>query len=108
MTAAPRRDRSRPKSVALILNNPFLTDSRAWKMARTLSSDGYDVTVVARAQAGLPATAQDDGFRVVRVAQFRLRPLPTFDLGHERGVCLQQLAREPVQPQMRRVRAGDA
>ena len=38
-------------------------------MARTLSGAGYDVTVVARAQEGLPATAQDDGFRVVRVAQ---------------------------------------
>jgi len=62
-------EQRRPKSVALLLNNPFLTDSRAWKMARTLSDAGYDVTVVARAQEGLPATAQDQGFRVVRVAQ---------------------------------------
>lgn len=76
MTAKPTpaqsrgtRGPSQPRSVALLLNNPFLTDSRAWKMARTLSAAGYDVTVVARAQEGLPASAQGDGFRVVRVAQ---------------------------------------
>jgi glycosyltransferase involved in cell wall biosynthesis len=56
-------------SVALVLNNPFLTDSRAWKMARTLGAAGYDVTVIARAQDGLPERADADGFRVVRVAQ---------------------------------------
>ncbi len=56
-------------SVALLLNNPFLTDSRAWKMARTLAGEGYDVTVIARAQDGLPERDATDGFRVVRVAQ---------------------------------------
>jgi glycosyltransferase involved in cell wall biosynthesis len=55
--------------VALLLNNPFVTDSRAWKMARTLDAAGYDVTVVARAQEGLPELEESDGFRVVRVAQ---------------------------------------
>ena len=62
--------RGRPvRSVALLLNNPFLTDSRAWKMARTLGGAGYDVTVIARAQDGLPEREEAHGFRVVRVAQ---------------------------------------
>ena len=65
---------SRPRSVALILNNAFLTDSRAWKMAQTLTGAGYAVTVVARAQADLPAITDEEGFRVVRVAQ--PAPLP--------------------------------
>lgn len=75
MTAKPRpagsqdRDVRRPRSVALLLNNPFLTDSRAWKMARTLGGAGYAVTVVARAQEGLPERDAADGFRVVRVSQ---------------------------------------
>jgi glycogen(starch) synthase len=64
----PGRDRS-VHSVALLLNNPFLTDSRAWKMARTLGGAGYDVTVIARAQDGLPEREEAEGFRVVRVAQ---------------------------------------
>jgi glycosyltransferase involved in cell wall biosynthesis len=57
------------RSVALLLNNPFQTDSRAWKMARTLGSEGFEVTVVARAANGLPAREDGAGFRVVRVAQ---------------------------------------
>jgi alpha-maltose-1-phosphate synthase len=55
--------------VALLLNNPFLTDSRAWKMAQTLGEAGYVVTVVARAQGGLPSVEVADRYRVVRVAQ---------------------------------------
>jgi glycosyltransferase involved in cell wall biosynthesis len=57
------------RSVALLLNNPFLTDSRAWKMARTLGAAGYEVTVVARAQPGLHEREDGEGYRVVRVAQ---------------------------------------
>jgi glycosyltransferase involved in cell wall biosynthesis len=56
-------------SVALVLNNPFVTDSRAWKMARTLGGAGYDVTVIARTQDGLPEREEAEGFRLVRVAQ---------------------------------------
>jgi glycosyltransferase involved in cell wall biosynthesis len=79
-------DSGRPGSVALLLNNPFVTDSRAWKMARTLSAAGYRVTVVARAQEGLPAEHQDEGFRVVRVAQpdpLRWLPKPRLPEGED-------------------------
>lgn len=64
----------RPRSVALLPNNPFLTDSRVWKIAGTLGRAGYEVTVVARAQDGLPAHQVEEGFRVVRVEQ--PRPFP--------------------------------
>ena len=59
VTGSPAPER-RPKTVALLPNNPFLTDSRVWKIAGTLGGAGYDVTVVARAQDGLPAR-QDRG-----------------------------------------------
>ncbi|MBA3308221.1 MAG: glycosyltransferase family 4 protein [Chloroflexi bacterium] len=58
-----------PRSVALLVNNPFLTDARSWKMASTLAAAGYRVTVVARAEAGLPARVRQDGFDVLRLAQ---------------------------------------
>lgn len=97
-TAAEPRDARRPKSVALLLNNPFLTDSRAWKMAGTLTTAGYQVTVVARAQAGLPAVAEQDGFRVVRVAQpdpFSWLPNPRLPEGEHvpEGAPIGSLAR---------------
>ncbi len=61
---------SRPiSSTALIVNNPFTADSRAWKMAHTLTDAGYAVTVVARTAAGLPGSELVDGFRVLRVQQ---------------------------------------
>lgn len=75
-------------SVALLLNNPFLTDSRAWKMARTLGAAGYDVTVIARAQEGLPERETSKGFRVVRVAQpnpFARLPSPRLPPGEDAG-----------------------
>ena len=62
------------RTTALIVNNPFQTDSRVWKMAHTLTDAGYVVTVVARTGPDLPAYEAVDGFRVLRVAQ--PRPLP--------------------------------
>jgi glycosyltransferase involved in cell wall biosynthesis len=58
-----------PESVALLPNNPFLTDSRVWKIASTLSGAGYRVTVVARARGELPARSTGNGFDVIRIAQ---------------------------------------
>ena len=55
--------------VALLTNNPFVTDYRVWKLARSLVDAGYEVTVVARPGDGLPERERQAGFDVVRVAQ---------------------------------------
>lgn len=55
--------------IALLLNNPFTTDSRSWKLATSLAAAGCEVTVVARPAEGLPAREARDGYTVVRVAQ---------------------------------------
>ena len=60
--------------VALLLNNTFTSDSRSWKLARSLATAGYRVTVVARASSELPAREEREGFVVVRVRQ--PRPFP--------------------------------
>jgi glycosyltransferase involved in cell wall biosynthesis len=57
------------RSIALIVNNAFTADSRAWKMAHTLTDAGYAVTVVARTAPGLPGYERSDGYRVLRVEQ---------------------------------------
>jgi len=88
VTAA--RDTRRPRTVALLPNNPFLTDSRVWKIAGTLGNAGYEVTVVARAQDGLPARQLEDGFTVLRVAQpqpFPWLPTPGLPPGEEHGAA---------------------
>ena len=75
-----------PRSAALLLNNPFQTDSRAWKLASTLAGAGHAVTVVARAQDGLPARETVEGFSVVRVAQpqpFGWLPSPKLPAGED-------------------------
>jgi glycosyltransferase involved in cell wall biosynthesis len=69
----------------LVLNNPFLTDSRTWKIARSATEAGLRVTVVARAHDTLPAEEERDGFRVLRVAQPRILPwLPAPRLPEDR------------------------
>ena len=58
-----------------------MADSRAWKMARTLTGAGYRVTVVARAADGLPgARRRRTGSPIVRVKQ----PDPLSWLPHPR------------------------
>ncbi|MEA2607471.1 MAG: hypothetical protein QOI00_2228, partial [Chloroflexota bacterium] len=57
--------------VALLLNNPFVADSRSWKLARSLTAAGAEVTIVARTGAGLPARDDVDGVRVIRIEQPR-------------------------------------
>jgi glycosyltransferase involved in cell wall biosynthesis len=55
--------------IALLVNNPFVTDYRGWKLARSLAGAGYDVTVVARPGEGLADRERVEGFEVVRLAQ---------------------------------------
>ncbi len=68
MTAAGPGETGR---VALLLNNPFVADSRSWKIARSLAEAGWTVTVVARRADGLPDRETRDGFAIVRVDQPR-------------------------------------
>ncbi len=56
-------------SIALLLNNPFLNDSRSWKLASTLAAAGYRVTVVARHCDALEQREEREGFTILRVAQ---------------------------------------
>jgi glycosyltransferase involved in cell wall biosynthesis len=58
-----------PRSVALLVNNAFVSDARSWKMASTLAGSGYQVTVVARAEQGVALPPPNDAFRVVHVPQ---------------------------------------
>jgi glycosyltransferase involved in cell wall biosynthesis len=66
------------RHVVLLLNNPFTSDSRSWKIANSLAAGGDRVTVVARAAEGLPSREHRDGVDVVRIEQPRpLGWLPT-------------------------------
>ncbi len=60
-----------PLRIVLLLNNPFTSDSRSWKLANSLTAAGCAVTVVARAAEGLPDREERDGYRIVRVGQPR-------------------------------------
>jgi glycosyltransferase involved in cell wall biosynthesis len=72
--------------IVILINNPFLTDSRSWKIARSLAGLGAEVTVVARPDDGLREREQRDGFSVVRVAQPRpLGALPAPGLPQASG-----------------------
>jgi glycosyltransferase involved in cell wall biosynthesis len=68
-SAAPGRPR-----VTILVNNPYVADARAWKLASSLGRAGLDVTVVAREGEGLPAHEDRGDHRVRRIAQ--PRPLP--------------------------------
>lgn len=59
------------RRVALLLNNPFTSDSRSWKLARSLAAAGWSVIVIARRADGLPDREERDGFAVVRLDQPR-------------------------------------
>jgi glycosyltransferase involved in cell wall biosynthesis len=72
---APAATPAAPR-INLLLNNPFVTDSRSWKIARSLATAGWRVTVIARPGEGLPASQEQDGFTVIRVAQPVPRWLP--------------------------------
>jgi glycosyltransferase involved in cell wall biosynthesis len=57
--------------LVLLLNNGFVSDSRSWKIARSLAAAGWSVTVVARRADGLPDREERDGYAVVRLDQPR-------------------------------------
>lgn len=59
------------RRLVLLLNNPFVSDSRSWKIARSLAAAGWSVTVVARQADGLPDREERDGFAVIRLEQPR-------------------------------------
>jgi glycosyltransferase involved in cell wall biosynthesis len=89
--------------VAILINNPYVADARAWKTAVSLTAAGYDVTVVARWMPGAPAVETMDGHRVVRVRQpqpLAFLPAPTLpetaSEGPGRVMAMRRRIRETV------------
>jgi glycosyltransferase involved in cell wall biosynthesis len=58
-----------PGRVAILINNTYEADARAWKSAVSLGQAGYDVTVIARWGPGLATTERLDHHAVTRVRQ---------------------------------------
>ena len=64
--------------VAILINNTYEADARAWKIAVSLGRAGYHVTVIARWSAGLATTERLDHHTVTRIRQPEvLRWLPS-------------------------------
>jgi glycosyltransferase involved in cell wall biosynthesis len=61
--------RHTPVRVAILINNTYEADARAWKSAVSLGAAGYHVTVIARWGAGLATTERLDHHTVTRVRQ---------------------------------------
>lgn len=57
----------------MLVRNPMTHDSRVEKEAHSLADAGYDVTVVAEAEGGLPRLEERDGYHIHRVARPRTR-----------------------------------
>lgn len=55
--------------VAILINNTYVADARAWKIAAALGKAGYHVTVIARWGPGLATTERLDHHTVTRVRQ---------------------------------------
>ena len=58
-----------PTRVAILINNTYEADARAWKTAVSLGRAGYAVTVIARWGPGLPASEELEDHVVLRVRQ---------------------------------------
>jgi glycosyltransferase involved in cell wall biosynthesis len=58
--------------VLMLVINPMTNDTRVNKEAASLVAAGHEVTVVATAGEGLPATETRDGFQIVRVPYRRV------------------------------------
>jgi glycosyltransferase involved in cell wall biosynthesis len=57
-----------PQHLVLVLPSTGEFDSRAWRIARTLTGRGHTVTMLARWKAGLPVEEYDPlGFRLLRI-----------------------------------------
>jgi glycosyltransferase involved in cell wall biosynthesis len=70
--------------INLVLNNPFLTDSRSWKIARSAAQAGHAVTVLARGAESLPEREEREGFTVLRLTppvRLPWLPAPTLTSG---------------------------
>jgi glycosyltransferase involved in cell wall biosynthesis len=94
--------------INLLLNNPFLTDSRSWKIARSSAQAGHAVTVLARGGDGLPDREEREGFTVLRLTppvRLAWLPAPTLtsgDTGTGRGGLVRR-ARSAVRESVGRV-----
>ena len=55
--------------MAILINNTYVADARAWKIAVSLGQAGYHVTVIARWGAGLATTERLDHHTVTRIRQ---------------------------------------
>lgn len=55
--------------VAILINNTYVADARAWKTAVSLGRAGYEVTVIARWGPGLATSERLDHHTVTRVRQ---------------------------------------
>lgn len=79
----------------MLVRNRYTHDSRVEKEARSLVADGYRVTVVADAGAGLPEREQRDGVEVRRVARRGPRLPGLRYLLHERRLARTLIALRP-------------
>ena len=61
--------RHTPARVAILINNTYVADARAWKTAVSLGKAGYQVTVIARWGPGLATTEERDHHTVTRIRQ---------------------------------------
>jgi len=61
--------RHAPTRVAILINNTYVADARAWKTAVSLGKAGYHVTVIARWSPGLATTEKLDHHTVTRIRQ---------------------------------------
>ncbi len=61
--------RHAPARVAILINNTYVADARAWKTAVSLGKAGYHVTVIARWGPGLATTEKLDHHTVTRIRQ---------------------------------------
>ena len=61
--------RHAPVRVAILINNTYVADARAWKTAVSRGKAGYHVTVIARWGPGLATTEQLDHHTVTRIRQ---------------------------------------
>ncbi len=61
--------RHTPVRVAILINNTYVADARAWKTAVSLGKAGYAVTVIARWGPGLATTERLDHHTVTRIRQ---------------------------------------
>ena len=61
--------RHAPVRVAVLNNNTYVADARAWKTAESLGQAGYHVTVIARWSPGLATTERLGHHTVTRIRQ---------------------------------------